>query len=69
MERHVAEFFYEQVAGTYCGAMAHVPHHPTLFSLCRAMTGSEDPTRAMTKQEFADFLYAMAENLQPHQAP
>lgn len=52
----LAEYFYEQCAGTYSGHMSNVPNNPQLFTLIKSQSGMNDNCYAATRSEFAEFL-------------
>lgn len=61
----LANFFYEQCAGTTTGHMANIPNNTVLFSLMRAYSKSQDQQYALTKVEFANLLRDIATELNP----
>ena len=62
-EDALAEFFYEQCAGTTSGHMALIPNNPVIFGLVRAVTGTSDNCHAASQTEFAELLRDMADFL------
>lgn len=59
----MAEFFYEQCAGTFSGHMAHVANNPVLFGVVKAHSETEGDVYAATKAEFAELLRSIADEL------
>ncbi len=59
----MAEFFYEQCAGSTSGHMAMLPNNPVVYGLIKAHTGTRDNCHAATKTDFAVLLRKMADEL------
>ena len=59
----IAEFFYEQCAGSTTGHMAMLPNNPVMFGLIKAHSGKKDNCYASTKTEFSAFLRKIADEL------
>jgi hypothetical protein len=59
----MADFFYEQCAGTLSGHMAPVPNNPVLFGLMSVWLGTNDNRHAATKAEFAELIRKIADEL------
>ena len=64
-ETAIADYFYEQCAGTTSGHMSMIPNNPTIFGLVKSMTGRSDRMYAATKTDFAQILVALAKKLDP----
>ena len=59
----MANFFYEQCAGSSNGHMSEIPNSPVLFGLIGAHSGRMESTYSATKTEFAEFLRSVADQL------
>jgi hypothetical protein len=64
MPKEMAEFFYEQCAGTTSGHMAAIPNNPVLFGLVSACAGKSGSTHACSRPEFAALLREAAAYLE-----
>lgn len=62
-DKIMAEFFYEQCAGTTTGHMAMIPNNPVIYGLIKASSNTHGSDHAASQTEFAAILRKIADDL------
>ena len=63
VNKGMANFFYQQCAGSFGGHMGNVPNNPTLYGFSFSHSTTPSNLHAMSIEEFAKMLEAIAKEL------